>query len=64
MSRRIGNITIIEPEPDRECELCGKVDETRPYGPGGKRICFDCAQKNPKLTKRMMLKYLYGEDTH
>lgn len=33
---------LIEVEPPAKCELCGKVAELRPYGPGGKRICFRC----------------------
>lgn len=45
MSQRIGNLTIIAPEPDGKCELCGKIEETRPYGPHGERICFNCGEK-------------------
>jgi len=33
---------VICDEPDAKCEACGKVEETRPYGPGGMRLCFDC----------------------
>lgn len=33
---------LIEAEPDGQCALCGKIDETRPYGPNGLEICFDC----------------------
>ena len=61
MSRRIGNITIIEAEPDGRCEFCGKIDELRPYGPKGERICHDCGMKDPKTTERKMNEYLYGE---
>lgn len=45
MTRRIGRTTIIEAEGPDVCELCAKVDELRPYGPGGKRICFDCFKR-------------------
>lgn len=62
MSQRIGNITIIEPEPDFICFICGKVDETRPYGPNGEEICYDCAMKDPETTKRQMKKHLFGEE--
>ena len=24
------------------CEQCGTYEELRPYGKGGKKICFDC----------------------
>jgi hypothetical protein len=33
------------------CELCGKVDELRPYGPKGERICFDCGQKDDAMVR-------------
>jgi hypothetical protein len=45
MTTRVGNIVILEAEPDATCELCGAVEETRPYGPDGKRICHPCGQK-------------------
>ena len=61
MSKRVGNVTIIEVEPDGRCEMCGKVDELRPYGPKGERICYDCGMKNPKTTKRKMNAFLFGE---
>ena len=61
MSHRIGNVTVLcETDPDK-CELCGKVDELRPYGPRGERICFDCAQKNPEAAKRQMVRVLFSE---
>lgn len=31
---------------DRKCELCGKVAETRPYGPKGEEVCFECGMKD------------------
>jgi hypothetical protein len=61
MSKRIGNFIIITQEPDRVCELCGKVAECRPYGPNGKQICFECAQKDKKGTEKRMAKILFGE---
>lgn len=45
MTQRIGNVVIIEDEEDQKCEICGKIAECRPYGPNGKQICFECAQK-------------------
>lgn len=30
------------PEP---CEYCGNVEELRPYGKNGAKICFDCGMK-------------------
>lgn len=62
MSYRIGNVTVIEAEDDSRCELCGLVNgETRPYGPKGERVCFECGMKNPEAANRQMNKYLYGE---
>lgn len=37
---------IIQEEPDGVCELCGKVAETRPYGPKREEICFACGTKD------------------
>jgi len=62
MSRRVGNIIIIEPEPDDVCDLCGKVDELRPYGPNGELICYDCGMKNQEVTYRMMCRVLFGDE--
>jgi hypothetical protein len=62
MSHRIGNVTIICPTPDAKCDLCGKIDELRPYGPRGENICFDCAQKDPETTERQMNRILFGEE--
>jgi hypothetical protein len=33
----------------RECSICHKPAETRPYGPGGARICYDCMIADPEL---------------
>lgn len=61
MSKRIGNMVILEPTPPDICELCGKKDELRPYGPKGENICFDCGMKDKETTKRRMHEYLFGE---
>lgn len=60
MTFREGNIVVICGEEDRECEVCGKQDETRPYGPDGKRICYDCGMKDEN-TKARMLHVLFGD---
>jgi hypothetical protein len=31
-----------------KCELCGKVEELRPYGPNGESVCFACGMKDEK----------------
>jgi hypothetical protein len=44
------------------CELCGVVDDLRPYGPNGEKICFDCGMKNSPATARQFQKILTGEN--
>lgn len=34
------------------CELCGESAALRPYGPGGKKICFECGKRDPHGTER------------
>ena len=62
MSKRIGKQVILCVEPERECDLCGKTAETRPYGPKGENVCFECAMKNKKQTERQMRRVLFGEE--
>lgn len=62
MTQRIGNVVIIEEEPEGVCEQCGVLaEETRPYGPGGIRICFDCGMKDEKGTHERMMYALWGD---
>lgn len=51
---------FIAEQPLEVCELCGAVDECRPYGPNGENICFDCGQKDPETTKKKMAAYIFG----
>ena len=60
MSVKSGNTFIIEPEPDRKCELCGAVEECRPYGPNGEQICFACGEKDPETTKKKLYERMTG----
>lgn len=53
---------FIMQEPDTVCEMCGKVDECRPYGPNDEQICFDCAMKDEETTTKKMRSYIYGEE--
>lgn len=53
---------FIAEEPEAECELCGKYDELRPYGPNGERCCFLCAMKDEEAAIRQMQKYIYGRE--
>jgi len=52
----------IEVEPDGICEMCGKVDELRPYGPNRERICFECGMKDEKTTDRQMGIHVFGDN--
>jgi hypothetical protein len=42
------------------CELCGKEAELRPYGPGGKFICFACGMADRAGTERRFGALLQG----
>src|SRR5258705_537923 len=44
-------VTYIRPA-DGKCQDCSKVAELRPYGKGGKFVCFDCAMKDEDEAKR------------
>ena len=46
---------------DRICELCGKKDELRPYGPNGENICFDCGMKDKATTAKQFAKILNAD---
>ena len=62
MTRKVDNMVIIEPEPepDAKCEMCGNMDELRPYGPGGMKVCFSCGMKDEKEAIRQYRKFLNG----
>jgi len=48
-------------EGDMECKLCHNIEETRPYGPNGERVCMTCAMKDEKAAIRGFKKYVLGE---
>lgn len=60
MSKRAGNKFYISGEPDGRCEYCGKIDELRPYGENGARICYECGMKNRAKTEEMFAKITSG----
>lgn len=47
-------------EGNSVCELCGTVDECRPYGPNGEQICFSCGMKDEETTRKKMQEYIFG----
>lgn len=54
------NVIYVMAEPAGRCELCGAVEETRPYGPDGKQVCFDCGMKDPAEAERQFEKLFSG----
>ena len=52
---------FIAQEDDQECELCGAIEECRPYGPNGEQVCFECGMKDEATTKRKMMEYIFGD---
>lgn len=51
---------IIEQTPPQKCELCDKLAETRPYGPKGEEVCFECGMKDQAAAKRGFNRLLEG----
>lgn len=61
MSKRVGRVSIIVPEEDRTCQMCGKVAECRPYGHNGQDICGECAETIPEIVNHNLSIVLFGE---
>ena len=57
----MSGLGVIAKEHKSYCELCGKLDELRPYGRNGELICFDCAMKDEVTTKKRFAEYVLGE---
>lgn len=57
----MSGLGYIKEESPQRCELCGVIDETRPYGPNGEEICFDCGMKDEETTRKKMAEYILGE---
>ena len=53
---------IIAEQPPEVCEMCGKVDECRPYGPNDEQVCYDCAMNKvgEETVKKKMDAYIFG----
>ena len=61
----MSGLGIIQEQPPEVCEMCGVVDECRPYGPNDENICFDCAMKDEEskaIAEKKMAKYIFGEE--
>lgn len=59
----MSGLGFIASEKEQVCELCGAIEECRPYGPNGEQICFACGQLDLPATKNNMIKYIFGEDS-
>jgi len=46
MTKRVGNVVVIESTDPAECTACHKTAELRPYGKDGAWVCFECAMKD------------------
>lgn len=55
---------VIAEEPPQACEMCGVIDECRPYGPNGEQICFTCATTkcDPAQVEKRMAQHIFGEE--
>lgn len=54
---------VICTEGKTVCEFCKKVGDTRPYGPKGETVCFDCAMKDEKAAERQFKKRFGTKDS-
>lgn len=36
----------------QKCELCGVMEELRPYGPNKEYVCFDCGMLDEESAKK------------
>jgi hypothetical protein len=59
----MSSLGIIAEQPPEVCEMCGIVDECRPYGPNNENICFDCAMNKvgEETVNKKMAAYIFGE---
>lgn len=65
MTEIVGTMLLVEEGEPSACESCGEVADLRPYGPGGKNICFACGQRDPEGTlERMCLSRSFNAKCH
>ena len=57
----MSGLGVIAEEPMQACEMCGTIEECRPYGPNYERICFDCGMKDEETTRKRFAEYVFGE---
>lgn len=59
--RKGNNIIMDRSDPDAflgTCEMCGKHDDLRPYGPNNENICYDCGMKDEATSTRKFFEML------
>lgn len=56
-------VVFIAAEPNGKCEMCGKIAETRPYGPNGEEVCFNCGMKDEKAAEKRFHDFITGTIT-
>lgn len=61
MTRRVGNVVIIEDEPDKICARCKKLTDCRPFASDGSQICLDCSTKKERDA---YAKKLFGDESN
>ena len=59
----MSGLGFIAEEVSQVCEMCGSVDECRPYGPNNEQVCFDCAMNKvgEEVVRKKMAAYIFGE---
>jgi len=59
----MSSLGVIQEQPPECCEMCGKIDECRPYGPNNENICFECATTkcDPAQVEKRMAQHIFGE---
>ena len=59
----MSGLGVIMEEPPQACEMCGAIDECRPYGPNGEQICYECATTkcDPAQVEARMVHHIFGE---
>ena len=55
-------ITRITDNGERQCSVCGKIAELRPYGKNGAWVCFECGMKDEEEATRQFAKLIEGDD--
>lgn len=60
MTKRVGNVVVVQATVPSKCELCGSIAELRPYGPHGEYICYPCGMKHRESTERAFERLLDG----